>query len=397
MSKTRRNVRFAATAIACITALAVAGCSKDEPVTESTATGSPIKIGVVASMSNKTLPTTAGPEGLKAWAATVNGKGGLQGHPVEIVVRDDGNDPAKSLTAVKQLVESDHVIALSNWTSNEASWAGYVEDKGIPVVGGTNYAPVWQTNPTFFPVQSTLQAALYSQAVMAKNAGAHSLGNFYAADVSSAVEAVDAKAAVAKAVGLDGSFHGAISPSQPDYTAACLSAKRADVEAISFAGVPAERVAPACSQQGFDPLWILPSEAVTEEVVKVPALQNLLAPQYAFPFFLDNPATAEYRAAMEKDYRGPEEGMFSPLTASAWMAGLVYENVVNNIGDLETVGAQNMFDGLYKVKDLSADGLLLNLSYSPDDTERIVDCFWETRLDDGEWDSINGMEKTCVS
>ena len=398
MSRLRMTMKRAVTALA-LTGLAVTaitGCSASKPVTESTATGTPIKIGVVASMSNKTLPTTAGPEGLKAWAATVNGKGGLQGHPVQIIVEDDGNDPAKSLTAVKQLVERDGVVALASWTSNEASWSGYVEEKKVPVIGGTSYAPIWQTSPDFFPVQSTLQTAMFAQPVMAKNAGATTIGNFYASDVSSAVEAVKAKADIATKVGIDGSFNAAISSSQPDYTAACLSAKSAGVEAISFAGVPAERIAPSCAQQGYDPLWVLPGEAVTDAIMKVPALANLLAPQFTFPFFLEVPETEAYRAAMKTDYRGPADGMFSPLTSSAWTAGLVYENVLDNIGIRENITSADILEGLYKVKDFTAGGLSLKLSFSPDDTQRIMKCFWETGLTDGQWSAKNGLASTCV-
>ena len=398
MSRLRIAMKRTVTALA-LTGLAVTaitGCSADKPVTESTATGTPIKIGVVVALSNTAVPGSAAVEGFKAWAAAVNGKGGLQGHPVEIIVQDDGNDPAKSLTAVKQLVEGDSVVALTSWTSNEASWSGYVEEKKIPVIGGSSYAPIWQSSPDFFPVQSTLQTALLAQPVMAKNADATSLGNFYAAEMSSAVEALGFKEDIARQVGIDGSFNAAISSSQPDYTAACLSAKKAGVDAMSLSGVPAERVAPGCAQQDFNPLWVLPGETVTDTLQKVPALANLLAPQFSFPFFLDVPQTADYRAAMKKDYRGPADAMFSPLTSSAWMAGLVYENVLDNIGVRENITSADFFEGLYKVKDLTADGLLLNLSYSPDDTQRIVKCFWETGLDEGDWIVTKGIEATCT-
>ena len=179
--------------VAGLTLATMSACAEDQALTKSTATGSPVKIGVVASLSGKPLPSTAGPEGLKAWAATVNGKGGLQGHPVEIVVRDDGNDPAKSLTVVKQLVEKDHVVAITSWSGVDTSWADYVEKKQVPIVGGQSYAPIWQENPVFFPVQSTLGTAMVSQPLMAKNAGATTIGSYYTADVAAAVQAVKAK------------------------------------------------------------------------------------------------------------------------------------------------------------------------------------------------------------
>jgi len=375
----------------------VSACGEDQPpVTKSTATGTPIKIGVVATLSGKPLPATAGPEGLKAWAATINGQGGLAGHEVQIIVKDDGNDPTKSLTAVKQLVEEDHVVALTSWSNLETSWSDYVEDQKVPVVGGQSYAPVWMQSPDFFPVQATLGTALTSQPLAALNAGAKTIGSYYTADVASAVEAVDAKNDIATSLGLDPVFDAAISSSQPDFTGPCLAGKDAGAQAMMLSGVPVERITPSCAQQGFTPLWILPGETVTAEVLKTPELGDVLAPQMAFPFFVDDAATKDYREAMDTDYRGPEEEKFSPLTSSAWMAGLVYEEVGKSLAEDGTVTSADIFDGLYQVKDLTDDGLLAGISYAKDDKERSVDCFWETTVKDGKWEAPNGLEPTCL-
>jgi branched-chain amino acid transport system substrate-binding protein len=375
----------------------MAACSKDQATTKSTATGTPIKIGVIATLSGKPLPSTAAPEGLKAWAATVNGKGGLQGHPVEIVVRDDGNDPTKSLTAVKELVEKDGVIAISSWTSVDTSWAEYIKEKNVPVVGGQSYSPVWQENPVFFPVQSTLGTAMTSQPLMAKNAGASSIGSYYSADVATAVQAVKAIDGIATSLGLDATFNAAISSSQPSFIAPCLAGKKAGVDAMMIAGVPVERITPSCAQQGFNPVWILPGEAVTSQVLKTPQLGEVLAPQMAFPFFVEDSATKDYRSAMKTNYRGPKDEMFSPLTAGAWMAGLVYQQVANNIGAKASVTATDIFDGLYQVNNFTDGGLLPGLTYTKGQNERTVDCFWETRVHDGKWVAVNGLKTTCIS
>jgi branched-chain amino acid transport system substrate-binding protein len=393
-AKVRRGVGVALTGLVLAS---VSACGEEKPLTKSTATGTPFKIGVIASMSNKSLPATAGAEGLKAWAATVNGKGGLQGHPVEIVVKDDGNDPAKSLTAVKQLVEQDKVNAITSWTGVDTSWADYIQGKNIPVVGGQSYAPIWQENPAFFPVQSTLGTAMVSQPLMAKNAGAARIGSYYTADVAAAVQAVKAKDEIASSLGLKAVFNAAISSSQPDFTAPCLAGKKAGVEAMMLSGVPVERITPSCAQQGFTPLWILPGENVTSEVLKTPQLGDVLAPQMAFPFFVKDETTADYRSAMETNYRGPEDEMFSPLTASAWMAGLVYEAAAKSFPAEGTVTSEDIFTGLYQVKDLSDGGLLAGLTYDKNDKDRSVDCFWETKVKDGEWVAVNGLKPTCIA
>jgi branched-chain amino acid transport system substrate-binding protein len=389
--------RAVGVASACLLIATAAGCSEEKaPVTKSTATGATIKIGVVASLSNKPLPAIAAVEGLKAWAATVNGAGGLQGHEVEIIVKDDGNDPTKSLTAVKQLVEQEGVVALTSWSGVDTSWGDYVEQKNVPVVGGQNYSPQWYESPVFFPVQSTLGTAMTSQPLMAKNAGADTIGSYYTADVAAAVEAVKAKNGIASSLGLKPTFDAAISSSQPDFTAPCLAGKKAGVDAMMLSGVPVERITPSCAQQGFSPLWILPGENVTSEVLKTPDLGEVLAPQMAFPFFIEEPATEEYRSAMETDYRGPEDEMFSPLTSSAWMTGLVYEEVAKNLTPEGSVKSADIFKGLSTIKNLTEGGLLAGLTYTKG-ADRSVNCFWETSVKDGKWVALNGLEPTCIS
>jgi branched-chain amino acid transport system substrate-binding protein len=383
-------------ALAGLSLATLSACGNDKPLTASTATGTPVKIGVVASLSGQPLPADAGPEALKAWAAAVNGKGGLNGHPVEIVVRDDGNDPAKSLTAVKQLVEEDGVVAITSITSLATTWADYVEKKHVPIIGGQSYAPVWQENPDFFPVQSTLGTAMTAQPLMAKNAGATSIGSYYSADVATAVQAVEAIDGIASSLGLQATFNAAISASQPDFTAPCLAGKKSGVDAVMISGVPVERITPSCAQQGFKPMWIVPGEGVTSKVLKTPDLGDVLAPQMAFPFFAKDAATEDYRNAMEADYRGPADEMFSPLTSSAWMAGLVYEQVGKSFPEGPVTSA-DVFKGLYTVKDLTGGGLLSGLTYTKDQKERTVNCFWETKVHDGQWQAVNGLKPTCIA
>jgi branched-chain amino acid transport system substrate-binding protein len=231
---------------------------------------------------------------------------------------------------------------------------------------------------------------------MAKNAGATSIGSYYSADVATAVQAVEAIDGIASSLGLQATFNAAISASQPDFTAPCLAGKKSGVDAVMISGVPVERITPSCAQQGFKPMWVMPGEQVTSEVVKTPDLGQVLAPQFAFPSFVDDATTQDYRDAMDTNYRGPEDAKFSPLTASGWMVGLVYQAAFDNMGQKETVSASDIFDGLYQVKDLTEGGLLAGLTYSKDQTERSVNCFWETKVDDGKWSAPNGLKTTCI-
>jgi branched-chain amino acid transport system substrate-binding protein len=53
------------------------------------------------------------PVGIRAWLASINARGGLNGHPVRIIFGgDDGGDPARALAITRRLVEDDKVIGL---------------------------------------------------------------------------------------------------------------------------------------------------------------------------------------------------------------------------------------------------------------------------------------------
>lgn len=375
---------------------AVTACAADKPVTESTATGTPIKVGVVATLSNHDDPYEDAVAGFEAWAATTNGKGGLGGHPVEIVVEDDGSDPAKALTAAKRLVEEERVTLLISWSSFVAAWADYANQKEIPVLGGQSSDPAMEKGGMLFPVATTISGLLFSQSLVAKNAGVKRMATFYTSKVPAAVEGARVKEKINAGVGLETVYDAAIDPGQPDFTAACLAAKNAGAEAVVLAGVPAERIATGCDQQGFDPRWVYTNESFPEGVLNHKVLMsNLLAPAASFPFFLEIPETENYRASMDTDYRGPDDAQFGPRTSVAWMTGLVLEEAVQNAGAKDILGPADILAGLKKIDNFTANGLLPNLSYAGDGP-RLNKCFWELRAEDGELTAPNGLKTTCA-
>lgn len=106
--------------------------------------GTPIVIGSVGHFSGFAGATSkSSPDAVSAWAQWTNDNGGINGHPVKVVVKDDQADPAKALAAVKSLVEQDKVIALvgSHEAGLEAVWEKYAAGKGIPVLGGSSTPP----------------------------------------------------------------------------------------------------------------------------------------------------------------------------------------------------------------------------------------------------------------
>lgn len=111
-------------------ALLAAGCGDDDEETtpseatdQTTATsaagqdsleglepGEPLKIGVILTFTGPVgLAGEQQFRGLEMAVEDINGDGGIAGHPIELVRRDDGGDPAQAVAATRELVEREGV------------------------------------------------------------------------------------------------------------------------------------------------------------------------------------------------------------------------------------------------------------------------------------------------
>ncbi|XYK79603.1 MAG: ABC transporter substrate-binding protein [Labrenzia sp.] len=66
----------------------------------------------------------------------LNGKGGINGEKIELVIYDDGGDPNKARTFATRLVEDDEVVAIigGSTTGTTMSILSVAEDEGIPFI-----------------------------------------------------------------------------------------------------------------------------------------------------------------------------------------------------------------------------------------------------------------------
>jgi ABC-type branched-subunit amino acid transport system substrate-binding protein len=133
----------------------------------SSSSGAPIKIGVLTSITGSSASgfTPSTENGIKARLGLVNAKGGVNGHKITFVMADDASSAAGAATAVRQLIEQDHVTAIvdnSSWFFGAYSIA---VQAGIPVFGtGFDGGPEW-TNPQYkdlFDVQGSENYAAVS-------------------------------------------------------------------------------------------------------------------------------------------------------------------------------------------------------------------------------------------
>ncbi|GAA6141175.1 ABC transporter substrate-binding protein [Hydrogenophaga sp. 5NK40-0174] len=87
-------------------------------------------------------------EGLKAVLAEVNGRGGIYGREIKLVVADDAYNPKKTAENVSAWLEKDEVFALISilGTPTTAAVAKMLEEKGVPLVGPVTGAPSLRTD-----------------------------------------------------------------------------------------------------------------------------------------------------------------------------------------------------------------------------------------------------------
>ncbi len=103
-------------------------------------------------------------EGLLAWFAEVNRRGGIHGRRLRLVTLDDRYDPQLTLRNTRQLIEQDQAIALIGYfgTANSKAVFPLVEAVGIPYVAPrTGAKAVLQPfRPMVFNLRASYQAEI---------------------------------------------------------------------------------------------------------------------------------------------------------------------------------------------------------------------------------------------
>jgi branched-chain amino acid transport system substrate-binding protein len=110
------------------------------------ATGSPINVGTIDTKQPGT-DFSDGPNMINAYFACVNANGGVNGHPLKLFVEYDQTQPAQVAAAAKQLIQTDHVVAIDGvfdlleCTIDQAYW----KQLGIYEMGAGIAPECWST------------------------------------------------------------------------------------------------------------------------------------------------------------------------------------------------------------------------------------------------------------
>jgi branched-chain amino acid transport system substrate-binding protein len=315
---------------------------------------------------------TLTPDTLKAWENWTNAHGGIAGHPVKVVFEpDDKADPAEALADATDLINNKKVIAIVGESSeSEGTWAPLALQQRVPVIGSTDTTALEFTNPMFYSVGATVLTDLWGEMRAAKEAGVKRVGVLLCTEDPACAEAQPAFRTAAQENGLDMVYDALASDTQVSYTAECLAAKQAGVQALA-AYVNDVVLGRDCVRQGFHALWVQAGNEGENQIKLVSAFGNTVGASYVWncngPEYAQtaafNEAMAKYQPRYDKGtalYKQEGAG-----DCKAWAAGMAFAKAVENadVAPTAQVTRADVIRGLSKFHDETLDGYLPNITY----------------------------------
>jgi len=413
------RVRVIAGLMLAVAALAASGCgsssSKSSTAKSSTATatsqssstatagatpsGTPIAFGFLCECTGPVAASLAGyAPGVSAWVKWTNAHGGIDGHPIKLMMADTQSDPTKALAGVNQLVAS-NVAAMASGTGLNAVFAPVVQAHKLPVLGPINAAGVDQISPMIFPTGTSPAYQAYAIAYGGHVVGGTKSGLAYCAESPNCAQTVPLYKAGATKAGLPTVWQGSVAGSQPDYSAACLAAQSAGANAVIFS-VPATtavRFAQDCAKNNFKPHYTMNSAVFTGSMLSTPPLDGAVLQYGNIPYFETVPALNDFHAAMQQ-YESSflKSPGYAEVTVQGWIAGEQLAAAVRaaNVPASTPVTSADVLRGLYALDGSTLGGLTQPLTYKPG-VGHVNTCFYLGQIKGGKLTSLNGAKPIC--
>jgi branched-chain amino acid transport system substrate-binding protein len=362
-------------------------------------TKSAIKIGNPGTYSGFSGATSkAGADALDAWAKWTNAHGGINGHPVQVITKDDGGSASKALANVKSLVESDHVVAIvgEHESGLDSTWAPYIQSKNIPVIGGSGTGAVWLTNPMFFPGAATAITGLTGYAYTTKLAKKSKYGLIYCAEAPACAQAGTLSGQLSQKIGVDYVGGVAVSASSPSYTAQCISlrSKGADIVFTATALETSVRFINDCAKQSYKPTWIDVPQNWTPDQASTGVWEGSWLVSDSVSWLSTTGSMKDYATAM-KQYAPNAIWENSTATAS-WAAGTVLADALKNASD--NVTSAEILQGLYALgPNYTAGGVIPPTTYNQGKpATQSKACVWYMQVVNKKVTSPEGTDAVCV-
>ena len=388
--------------------LVLAGCGSNSSSDSGGASGpavkgDPIVIGTVGGYSGN----QAGSQGLvddasKVWADYVNHNGGINGHPVKLIIKDDANDPAKALQAVKELIDQDHVVAIVGHSSLvSSSWIDYATKKKVPVIGGPPVESTSFSSADVFPTGTNVPVMIVGQFVRMQDAGLKKMAIMYCAEspVCASLDPLAKASAALVSPDLSISYATKVSATQPSYNAECLAAKDSGADAM-FPAIQAPAVialAEGCSKVGFNPTEVAQFTVYSPASLQAQALDKSItvSPTYNYQDESNKQVKTYLDAVNEFNPDMAKSPQFTVNTFWSWLGGAMFQKIAEKADLGPTSTAADVFKGIYQIKDETLDGAISPTTYV-EGKPTFISCWFDVDQKGGKFVTAK-KEPSCLT
>jgi branched-chain amino acid transport system substrate-binding protein len=341
----------------------------------------------------------ASTDGVKAWAASVGERGGLCGHPVRLILADDGGDPARALSIAQKMVEQDHVVAIlgNQMITTEQAITSYMEQKQVPLVGVPCSNSAEAGSPMVFPVGCAADIG---------NAWAHmmplissipkdthaSAGLMYCREAPACKPIGEMIKKLAPSAGIKLVWESQSSIAQPDYTSEMLSARNAGVKAMIaiMDNNSVVRMMRSAHRQSYDPYLSVQFSVYEDRVARDGGadVEEKVRISSLTPAWDSSPKMADYRSAMDKYVPSGTKGSWGALN---FVAGKLLEKIAREQFTTPNPTAGHVLKGLYSLKGETLGGLTPPLTYLEGKPHADVNLCWvQMKIKDGKFVPVDG-------
>jgi branched-chain amino acid transport system substrate-binding protein len=336
----------------------------------------------------------AGLPAVRAWVASVNATGGINGHPLKFFAADDGADPSRHRRLVQELVERDKVIAFPFMAAPLSGHGGidYITQKGIPVTGDSGASTWYYDSPMYFPQMSSgsawIKAMLHAAAAETVPQGKTKLAMVNCQEAQFCVDADRMWPEEAPKVGYQVVFKRQASIAQPDYTAECLGARNAgaDVFAVAMDNASVTRMGSACTRVGYHPIYLIHHSGHALDQASDPNLDGMLVPLATRAWFdSSNPAVAAYQKALATYSPGATN---QPVALAGWTGAQLFQLAATRAPDPTT--STGILEGLWSLNGETLGDITLPLKFNRNQNATPVGCWFMVRANKGKWEYTPG-------
>lgn|GEM_PF-915296 len=364
-------------------------------------TGAPYKIGIPVRLSGTSaiVYQKAVPNAAEAWEKWVNAHGGINGHPVKVILGDTAGDAAKGLTTAKKMVETDDVSMLHiEDPTLDNTLAPYAAQQKVAVASPIPYYPVWYSTPNWFPLGISFSDDFFNAAAKTiQGVGKKSVGAIVCAEVASCGQSIDAlgKAVAPTGVRFDGGVK--IAAAAPNYTAECLALKAKGTEMlyIAIAIDSAARVIKDCALQGYKPDVFMPIHTLDPRIQTLAPDTNVLSVQEIMPWFADTPALKDFNDAV-KQYGDPST--VNEVALYTWTALEFFREAVTKAKLGESPSRAEVNAALANNK-TNIGGIAPDLSFTGPDqpAPKSTKCYFVSAYSGGKFTLPDGDKRQCLT